>query len=266
MKPFQYYAAYGYYVARGAIPEILVRNLADRFYYEVKPCSEPLLRQHGRAEAHLFDAFGFMSVPLLDPHVSGNIKLDTFKNAVLDLACSQKMLVALRRITLRPEHSLQQIMVFEQAATPAHQDWVYLDSFPPGFLTAAWVALEDIDPAASRFFIVPGSQDFEREFPSDWIVGSSRYVDAMAEVLRREYVDNISILDMRAGDVLFWNSRVIHGSLPGSDGSKSRLSLTAHYVPDGFGFGNRAHPLMQSPPLDLVQGRPIPFLNKTTVA
>jgi phytanoyl-CoA hydroxylase len=171
------------------------------------------------------------------------------------------MLRALQQVTLRQKHSLQQIMVFEQSATPAHQDWFYLDSFPPGCLTAAWVALEDIHPNATRFFVIPGSQDFDKEFPEDWINGSSRYVEHMTELVHTEFKDRITIPEMRRGDVLFWNSRVIHGSFRGTDPTKSRLSLTAHYLPDGFSFGNRKNPILIKYPFDLVEGRPVSYLD-----
>lgn len=35
------------------------------------------------------------------------------------------------------------------------------------------------------------------------------------------------------GDVLFWSSRTIHGSLPARERGLSRSSLTAHYLPEG---------------------------------
>jgi phytanoyl-CoA hydroxylase len=43
---------------------------------------------------------------------------------------------------------------------------------------------------------------------------------------------------LKAGDVLFWNSRAIHGSLPTIDERYSRKSLTCHYVPGNMKFGN----------------------------
>jgi phytanoyl-CoA hydroxylase len=259
VKPFQQYAAEGWSVVRRAIPEPLVRELAARFIHDAKPCADPQLRQNSRVEPNKLDAFGFMKVPLLDPHLGTSAKLTGFRTAILDLACSAAMLEALATVTLRPQHLLQQLMVFEQAATPPHQDWVYLDSYPQGCLTAAWVALEDISPKATRFFIVSGSQDFDREFPSDWIFGSSRYVEAMKEVVQTQFADSITIPEMYAGDVLFWNSRLIHGSLAGEDPSRSRLSLAAHYIPEGFGFGNRGTPLRRAYPLPVVTGRPIPY-------
>jgi phytanoyl-CoA hydroxylase len=260
VKPFQQYAAEGWCAVRGAIPEALVRELAERFQRDAKPYQAPLLRQNGRREPNKLDGHGFMKVPLLDPHISGPEELAGFRTALLNLACSEAMLRALVTVTLHPHHVLQQIMVFEQAATPPHQDWVYLDSFPPGCLTAAWVALEDISPDATRFFVVPGSQDFDQQFPHDWVFGSTRYMEAMKATVRDRYADRITIPEMNAGDVLFWNSRLIHGSLAGTNPALSRLSIAAHYIPDGFGFGNRDTPLQVAHPLPLVEtGHPIPY-------
>lgn len=259
MKPFQQYAAEGWTVVRGAIPAPLVRELAARFLNDAKQCPDPQKRQNQREEPNKFDAHGFLKMPLLDPHHGTNPKLAGFRTAVLDLACSAPMLDALAGVTLRPRHVLHQMMLFEQAATAPHQDWVYLDSFPQGCLTAAWVALEDISPAATRFFVVPGSQDFDREFPHEWIFGSSQYLEAMKEIVREQFADRIVIPEMFAGDVLFWNSRLIHGSLAGTDPTRSRLSLAVHYVPDGFGIGNRGTPLIEPSPLALVADRPIPY-------
>ena len=51
---------------------------------------------------------------------------------------------ALRRIAGFETFSLMQGMLFDLiTATPAHQDWYYLDSVPSGNLIAAWIALED---------------------------------------------------------------------------------------------------------------------------
>ncbi len=259
MKPFQQYASEGWYVARRAIPEALVRGLVARFQQDAKPCPDPQLRQSTRVEPHDLDDFGFMKKPLLNPHLGKNEKLGEFRAAILDLACSVAMLEALAAITLRPRHVLLQIMMFEQSSTPPHQDWVYLDSFPQGCLTAAWVALEDISPEATRFFIVPGSQDFDQDFPPEWFKKPLRYHKAMTEVVQTRYDDRVTIPEMHAGDVLFWNSRIIHGSLEGTDPSRSRLSLAIHYIPDGFGTGNRQTPLIASYPLPVVTGLPISY-------
>jgi phytanoyl-CoA hydroxylase len=259
VKPFQQYAAEGWHVVRRAIPEALVRDLVARFHHDAKPCTDPQLRQNTRLEPNKLDRFGFLTSPLLNPHWGTNAKLAEFRTAVLELACSAAMLEALAKVTLHPRHTLIQVMMFEQSATPPHQDWVYLDSYPQGCLTAAWVALEDISPDATRFFVVPGSQDFDHEFPHDWIWKSSRYHKAMTEIVQTQFADRVTIPEMHAGDVLFWNSRLIHGSRAGTDPGRSRLSLALHYIPDGFGWGHRETPLLKAYPFPVVTGRPIPY-------
>ena len=68
---------------------------------------------------------------------------------------------------------------------------------------------------------------------------------------------------MKRGDVLFWASSLIHGSIEGSDLRKSRLSITAHYIPKGFGFGNRSEPLQQAYPFPMREGRPFSYLDRS---
>lgn len=169
------------------------------------------------------------------------------------------MLQALRDATLWAKHGLYQVMVFEQSVTPPHKNSYYLNSYSFGCMTAAWVALEDIDPTATRFFIVPGSQDFDRDFSEEIWGPDRRYADTMSEILNKEYAGKVVIPEMKAGDLLFWNSRTIHGSLAGSDPNKSRLSVTAHYIPDGFGFGKRNKPDMVGHLSKLVEGQSISY-------
>ena len=52
-------------------------------------------------------------------------------------------------------------MFFDQKTTRPHQDWIYLDSKPNGYIIAAWIALEDIPTEGIRFFVYPGSQHFQ---------------------------------------------------------------------------------------------------------
>jgi phytanoyl-CoA hydroxylase len=53
-----------------------------------------------------------------------------------------------------------------------------------------------------------------------------------------EHSDRIFAPALKAGDVLFWNSRTIHGALPTIDSRFSRKSLTGHYLPSEYAFGN----------------------------
>jgi len=44
---------------------------------------------------------------------------------------------------------------------------------------------------------------------------------------------------LKKGDVLFWNSRTVHGSLETKNPKYSRKSLTAHYLPSQYQSGRR---------------------------
>lgn len=50
--------------------------------------------------------------------------------------------------------------------------------------------------------------------------------------------DRVSAPALQKGDVLFWNSRTVHGALPTIDPAFSRKSITAHFLPSEYPFGN----------------------------
>jgi phytanoyl-CoA hydroxylase len=71
----------------------------------------------------------------------------------------------------------------------------------------------------------------DKDLPhSQWLQRMKKYFD--------DHRSEVVAPALKKGDVLFWNSRTIHGSLPTIDRSFSRKSLTAHYIPSHFQFGN----------------------------
>ena len=109
-----------------------------------------------------------------------------------------------------------------------HQDNFYL-RVKPGTCIAAWLAVDDADAENGGMVVVPGSSDLDltcpkkadsaRSFTSDFV--------EVPEGLREEAVT------LKAGDVLFFNGSVIHGSYPNSSADRFRRSLIAHYIPKG---------------------------------
>jgi phytanoyl-CoA hydroxylase len=129
-------------------------------------------------------------------------------------------------------------MLFDaNTETPPHQDWWYLDSIPNGQLQSSWIALEDIHEDAGRFYVVPGSQlvrlhriDGRNLSHTAWLARIRQYVD--------ENRNQVLAPALNKGDVLFWNSRLIHGALPTKNAMYSRKSLTAQFLPSHLHFGN----------------------------
>ena len=231
-----HYARYGYVVVRGVVPKPRIKELAALYSRHIVPSKYPFFRQSSNAyEPNKMSGHGYVRQSFLDVH--DYARFPEFSRSARNIFCAPELTRALRRVSGFETFSLMQTMLFDlNTATPAHQDWYYLDSVPGGKLIAAWIALEDIDERAGRFYVIPGSQhrDFGARTPgrthSQWLEVIRGYVAA-----RR---NEISAPALGAGDVLFWNSRTVHGSLPIQDEAFSRKSLTAHYLPNGFTFGN----------------------------
>lgn len=107
-----------------------------------------------------------------------------------------------------------------------HQDNFYL-RVKPGTCIAAWLAVDDADAENGGMVVVPGSNNMDIACPEK--ADASQFFTSdlvkVPEGLREEAVT------LQAGDVLFFNGSVIHGSYPNSSRDRFRRSLIAHYVP-----------------------------------
>ena len=126
-------------------------------------------------------------------------------------------------------------MLFDKSTgTLDHADTWYLDTKPRGKMIAAWIALEDIQEPAGRFYIYPKSNKLEiLENINRKIKDHYSYAKFMDEFVRN---NNLKLYapEMKRGDVLFWHPFTIHGSLSQKDSKYSRKSITAHYHPLGI--------------------------------
>lgn len=130
-------------------------------------------------------------------------------------------------------------MYFEENKhTPAHQDTYYLDAERIGDLTACWFALEDIVPGAGRFFVCPGSHKIEvgkNQGKFDSAFHLENYKNWILQTINQTGL-SYHAPALAKGDVLFWNSKTIHGSLETTLDGSSRRSFTGHYTPESSRF------------------------------
>lgn len=165
---------------------------------------------------------------------------NTFAQGAMQVFCHNRMQECLRHITKFESHFLGQSMFFDQnTETAPHQDDYYLDSVPYGKMVASWFALEDIDPRAGQFYVLDGTNKLSFDLSSTEKVANHLYM----EIFKKHLAENRAKYRMinpvlKKGDVLFWDSKIIHGSTTTLDRKFSRKSLTAHYIPTGHGFGN----------------------------
>lgn len=125
-------------------------------------------------------------------------------------------------------YAVQTMIYFKPPAARGqalHQDQYYL-RVEPGTCCAAWLALDDCDEENGCLQVVPGSHNL----PVLCTVAADTtqsFTDVTVPV-----PDGMNVVPviMKAGDVLFFNGQLIHGSLPNVSHDRFRRSLIAHYV------------------------------------
>jgi len=224
-----YYAEHGYVVFDRLIPGEkidAVLGALDRFKRAALPYFSQSIHRWIRPA---IDAHGFMQE-----------SMENFSCLYLDRGLARagdavllgaEIEGALRSLQPRFEHFVQwQNMLFDRSTgTIEHYDSFYLDTLPRGYLTAAWVALEDIDAESGPFRVYPGSH---RHFSGNQLDTLS-HEDFARECAKYAASHEHKAALLRKGDVLFWHPSLLHGALNQTDERRSRKSLTSHYYPMG---------------------------------
>lgn len=106
-----------------------------------------------------------------------------------------------------------------------HQDQYYL-RVQPGTCMAAWLALDDCDEENGCLQVVPGTQDLPILCTVNADTNES-FTDVTVPLA--EDMEPVPVV-MKAGDVLFFNGQLIHGSFPNTSNDRFRRSLIGHYI------------------------------------
>lgn len=261
----------GYVIARSLLPSDLMDNVVASFRAEVKPYTGTILRQLSvRMEQNKFSANGFMTNTILSVQDLTDQCFESFRHNSLNVLTHERVKTALEALVGEQVQCVES-MYFESSArgTISHSDCHFMDSSAPGEMVAAWYALEDIHPCAGRFYIMPESHLFSTEAPkfaylkdlyneyeeiayktSSSFYNNSPTTNASLRIQYHKVLEkclaSLSFIApvMKKGDVVFWRSQVLHGSLSPEDLSHSRNSLTAHYIGQSkqyIQYGNPVH-------------------------
>ena len=226
----------GYILVRSAVSEKLCKAGVQAFQQEVLNDRKGFFERHasGKYERHVMTEAGFMKYPIMNLQDLPEKKYPQFRKIGLDLLTQKNIQRAISILFGEPGRMVHTMYFDGNQTTWAHRDGHYIDSQQEGKMIGVWVAAEDIHPDAGRFFILPRSH--RSAVPGEQCdPNSTDYKQRMAEFVRNGPLDCISPL-LRRGDMLMWNSHIIHGSLPTADLRYSRRSFTAHYVPVSHKF------------------------------
>jgi phytanoyl-CoA hydroxylase len=226
-----YYEREGFIVVRNAVPRSLCDAARHAFLSEVLPDKSSLFLRHesGTYDRHVFTEAGFMKYPIMNIQDLSGKKFPHFKRLGLDLLTQPTIQRAVQNLFGEPGMAIHTMYFDGNQTTWAHRDSHYIDSEPAGKMVGIWVAAEDIQPGAGRFYIVPGSHRTSVPGEQDDPNGAA-YKLRMAEFVKNGPADCVAPV-MKQGDMLLWACRTVHGSLPTSDQQCSRRSFTAHYIP-----------------------------------
>lgn len=158
---------------------------------------------------------------LLQPH--------RFDPLSLDFLLDARFRQIFSRITNVEPLAVQTMLYFKPPGARGqalHQDNRYLD-VKPGTCLAAWLALDDCDAENGAMQVVPGSHRLRLlcdDLPADpddsWSGVTVGVPEGMTPVT----------VEMRAGDVLFFDGQLIHGSGRNRSSDRFRRTLIAHYI------------------------------------
>jgi phytanoyl-CoA hydroxylase len=230
-----YYDEHGYVVFRNLFAAATcdeIRNLWER---EVKPFDGFIYRQAtAKAERHVKNGNGWVMNPILNLQSVDPARFPGFRTFATSRILTSRALADCFRLLLDDAPKVVQSMYFEgNSATWEHQDSYYLDSEKVGEMAAAWIALEDIAATAGRFFICPGSHRIklrDHSLLNNIAENHEAYIQSVVNEIRERHLE-IRAPRLARGDVLFWNSLTIHGSLDSQDPRRSRSSITCHAIP-----------------------------------
>jgi phytanoyl-CoA hydroxylase len=236
----RYYDDYGYVVIRDLIPKDVCRAARQTFEQEVKPFEGFIYRQTTcNPERHIFTEHGFMVNPILNVQSLDPRHLAKFRLAGLAVVTHPNLQGAVRVLYGGRPGKLVQSMYFEgNPVTWAHQDTYYLDAEQLGRMVGAWIAMEPIAAGAGRFFVYPKTHRLDlMKNGRDQDVGfnHARYKQYVLDIIsRNEFECRAPALG--EGDVLFWGSKTVHGSLQTTNPQVSRRSFTSHFIPESSRF------------------------------
>jgi ectoine hydroxylase-related dioxygenase (phytanoyl-CoA dioxygenase family) len=144
----------------------------------------------------------------------------------------------------RPPAPFQTISCHKGSQQGVHSDSIHMTTYPLGYLTAAWVAFEDIHPDSGPLVYYPGSHHWPYLFSTEVGIGETdyreygykayaeRYEPRVEQTLREHNVDPHYFF-AKKGDALIWHANLLHGGSKRRDLKYSRRALVSHYFARG---------------------------------
>ena len=236
----KYYINYGCVIFTNVISYLECDYIRELWNNKIKKYKGKIYRQTGgKAEVNQLNNNNWIMNPVLNIQSLNSKRFGEFKERVeKNIFNSIKVSKILHKIFNQKPKIIQSMYFEGNTATKEHQDSYFLDSENIGSLTAGWVALEEIKADAGRFFVLPKSHKIDikkKQYYSNILSNHDKYIREL--ILESDLEKNsIRAPYLNKGDILFWNSLTIHGSLNSHSKTNSRSSITFHALPINHKF------------------------------
>lgn len=179
-----------------------------------------------------------------DPHPGRFLNPHKRAGAFCEILKHAGLLGAIRMLMEREPKVLQTIASHKGSEQPEHSDSIHMTTYPLGYLSAAWIAFEDIHPASGPLVYYPGSHRLPYVFSKDVDISEHDYAREGYAAYQAKYEPYIQQLiakhglkphyfHARKGDVLIWHANLLHGGSRRSDLQWSRRAVVVHYFVKG---------------------------------
>lgn len=157
---------------------------------------------------------------ILYPHRANDLLLQSLLHAelmnLLEALFGEEALLAQSMLYFKPPGARGQAL---------HQDNYYL-KVAPGTCIAAWIALDAADEDNGGLVVVPKTNSMAIECPHE----ADRTQSYFRDEVNLPPGAVIMPIDLKPGDVLFFNGSTIHGSYPNQSRDRFRRSFIGHYI------------------------------------
>ncbi|MBC7451087.1 MAG: phytanoyl-CoA dioxygenase family protein [Cytophagales bacterium] len=154
------------------------------------------------------------------------------------MAIDKRITSVMEFILKMPVIAFQNINFYKGSEQKAHSDSIHMTTFPPGYLIAAWIALEDVDHTNGPLFYLPGSHKLRYLLNDQYehgggklVLGSDAYdkyeIHLEEEIKRTAFTSKE--FHAKKGDVLIWHANLLHGGKAILDETSTRKSMVVHF-------------------------------------
>jgi phytanoyl-CoA hydroxylase len=213
----RFYAENGYVVVQQLFAPDEVAHYRDHFM---------TLRKHGSYPGDLAGVDATSTDPL--KRYPRMIHMHRWDQISFEWVIDQRINACLTALLGREPYAVQTMLYFKPPGARGqalHQDNFYLKA-QPGTCMAAWMALDRADEANGCMQVVPGSHTWPLlcTTKADTSVSFTDVTVPLPPDVKAQPVV------MEAGDVLFFNGALVHGSYPNTTTDRFRRALIGHYI------------------------------------